>query len=145
LPQTRTKNNHGRIRNEEKNSCGGSNERKVCLDIIREEKGLSMAILGRAIAQAVNRWLLTAAVRVRAPVWSSGICGGQSGAGAGFLRVLQFYLPIFIPPIAPQSSSHIIWGWYNRPIVAAVPSGLSLTPLRIIIKKIHGHIDVQKD
>jgi hypothetical protein len=41
-------------------------------------------------------------------------------------------LPIFIPPIAPQSSSSIIWGWYNRPIVAAVPSGLSLTPLRII-------------
>jgi hypothetical protein len=27
-----------------------------------------------------------------------------------------------------------IWGWYNRPIVVAVLSGLSLTPLRIIIK-----------
>jgi hypothetical protein len=26
---------------------------------------------------------------------------GQSGAGAGFLRVLRFPLPIFIPPIAP--------------------------------------------
>jgi hypothetical protein len=24
-------------------------------------------------------------------------------------------------------------GWYNRPVVAAVPSGLSLTPLTIII------------
>jgi hypothetical protein len=51
-------------------------------------------------------------------------CGGQSGAGAGFLRVLRFPLPIFIPPIAPQSPSSIIWGLYNRPEVAAVPRDL---------------------
>jgi hypothetical protein len=89
---------------------------------------------GRAIAQAVSRWLPTAAARVRAWVWSCGICG-QSGAGAGFLRVLRFTLPIFIPPIAPQSPSSIIWGLYNRPEVAAVPSGLSPTLLIIIIKK----------
>jgi hypothetical protein len=38
----------------------------------------------------------------------------------GFLRLLQIPLPIFIPPIAPQSPSPIIWGWYNRPEVAAV-------------------------
>jgi hypothetical protein len=57
----------------------------------------------RAIAQAVSRWLPTAEGRVRARVWSSGICGGQSGAGAGFLRVLRFPLPFFIPPIAPSS------------------------------------------
>jgi hypothetical protein len=56
-------------------------------------------IRGRAIAQAVSSWLLTAAARV----WSSGICGGQSGAGAGFLRVLRFPLPNFIPPISPSS------------------------------------------
>jgi hypothetical protein len=68
---------------------------------------------GRAIAQAVSRWLPTAAAR-------GSICGGQSGAGAGFLRVLWFPLPIFIPSIAPQSSSSIIWGLYNRPEVAAV-------------------------
>jgi hypothetical protein len=65
---------------------------------------------GRAIAQVVSRWLPTAAARVRARVWSSGICGGQNGAGAGFLRVLRFPLPIIIPPIAPQSPSSIIWG-----------------------------------
>jgi hypothetical protein len=53
---------------------------------------------------------------------------GQSGAGAGFLRVFRFPLPIFIPPIATQSHSSIIWGLYNRPEVAAVPSGLSPTP-----------------
>jgi hypothetical protein len=40
----------------------------------------------RAIAQAVSRWLPTAATRVQTRVWSSGICDGQSGARAGFLR-----------------------------------------------------------
>jgi hypothetical protein len=76
--------------------------------------------IGRAIPQAVSRWLPTAEARVRSRVWSSGICGGQSGPGAGFLRVLRFPLPIFIPPIAQQSPSPIIWGWYNRPELAAV-------------------------
>jgi hypothetical protein len=51
---------------------------------------------------------------------SCGICGGQSGAGAGFLRVLRFPLPIFVPPISPQSPLPIIRGWNNRPVVAAV-------------------------
>jgi hypothetical protein len=59
---------------------------------------------GRAIAEAVSRWLPIAAARVRSRVWSSEICGGQSGAGAGFLRVLWFPLP-FIPPNAPSSQS----------------------------------------
>jgi hypothetical protein len=87
---------------------------------------------GRAIAQAVSRWLPSAATRVRARVWSWGICGGQwCPTGAGFLRVLRFPLPVFIPPIAPQSPSSIIWGWYNRSVVSAVPSELCLTPLRI--------------
>jgi hypothetical protein len=68
------------------------------------------ANMGRAIAQAVSRWLPTAAVRVRSRVWSSGICGGQSGARASSLRVLRFLLPIFIPAVTPQSPSPIIWG-----------------------------------
>jgi hypothetical protein len=62
---------------------------------------------GRAIAQAVNRRLPTAAARVRAQVRSCGICGGQSGTGEGFLRALTFPLPILIPPTAPRSSSII--------------------------------------
>jgi hypothetical protein len=80
----------------------------------------------------LSRFEPTVAARVRARIWSYGIYCGQSDAGAGFLRVLRFPLPIFIPSISPQSPSFIIWGWYNRPVVAAVPSGLSLTPLTII-------------
>jgi hypothetical protein len=85
---------------------------------------------GRAIVQAVSRWLSTAADWVQARVCSCGICGGQSGAGAGFLQVLWFPLPIFIPPIASQSPSSIVWGLYNRPEVATVPRGLSAIPLK---------------
>jgi hypothetical protein len=76
-----------------------------------------MKILGRAIAQTVSRRLSTAATRVRDRVWSYGIYGGESGTGTGFLRVLRFRLSIFIPPIAPQSPSSIVWGWYNRPVI----------------------------
>jgi hypothetical protein len=57
--------------------------------------------LGRAVAQAVSRWLPTAAARVRIQA-ACGVCGEQSGTGAGFLRVLRFPLPI-IPPISPSS------------------------------------------
>jgi hypothetical protein len=59
---------------------------------------------GRAIAEAARRWLPTAAARVQSRVWSSGICGGQSGTKASFLRVLRFPLP-FIPPNSPCSQS----------------------------------------
>jgi hypothetical protein len=68
------------------------------------------------IAQAVSRRLPSSAALVRARVRSCGICGGQSGPGAGFLRVLRFPLPILIPPTAPHSSSTIIRGWHNRPV-----------------------------
>jgi hypothetical protein len=75
---------------------------------------LKFILIGHAIAQAVTRWLPTAAARVRAQVRSCGICGGLSGIGAGFLRVLQFPLPILIPPNALYSS--IIRSWYNRSV-----------------------------
>jgi hypothetical protein len=88
--------------------------------------------LDHAIPQAVSRWISTAAARVRAQVRACGICRGQSSAAAGFIRVLRFPLSIFIPPIAPQSPSSIIWEWDNRPVMAALPSGLGLTPLIII-------------
>jgi hypothetical protein len=57
---------------------------------------------GLAVAQAVSRWLPTAAARVR--VWAAcGVCGGQSGTAVCFLLVLRFHLPIIIPPISPSS------------------------------------------
>jgi hypothetical protein len=93
----------------------------------RKSRQISGAI-GRAIVQAVSHWLSTAAVRVQARVSSCGIRGG-----ADFLVVLQFPLPTFIPPIASESPSYIIRNRYNKSLVAAVPSGLSLTPLIIII------------
>jgi hypothetical protein len=57
------------------------------------------AYLGRAIAQAVSRWLPTSAARLRV---RAELCVGQSGTGAGFLQVLRFPLPIIIPPISPS-------------------------------------------
>jgi hypothetical protein len=42
----------------------------------RNQQG-SRGTLGRAIALTVSRWLPTAAARVRARVWSCGVCGGQ--------------------------------------------------------------------
>jgi hypothetical protein len=65
------------------------------------EKNLKYESLGRAVAQAVSRWLRTAAARVRLRA-AYGVCGGQSGTVADFLRVLRLPLPI-IPPISPLS------------------------------------------
>jgi hypothetical protein len=76
----------------------------------------------RAIAQGVSRRLPTAGARVQTRVYSCGICGGQSVAGAGFLRVLRFPLSIFIPPIFYTITITYHPGLvYNRPVVAAVP------------------------
>jgi hypothetical protein len=52
-------------------------------------------------SSAVRRCLPTAAARVCVRE-ACGVCGGQSGTGAGFLRVLRFPLPI-IRPISPSS------------------------------------------
>jgi hypothetical protein len=57
--------------------------------------------IGPCSSSAVRRWLPTAAARVRVRA-ACVVCGGQSGTGAGFLRVLWFPLPI-IPPISPLS------------------------------------------
>jgi hypothetical protein len=70
----------------------------------------------------VNRGLPTAAARVRIQVRSSEICGGESGAGAGLLRVFRFPLPILIPGTASSGAGTI------GQLVVDVPSGLSLSP-----------------
>jgi hypothetical protein len=46
--------------------------------------------MGRAMAHVASRLPLTAEARVRARANPCGICGGQSGSGTGFLRVLRF-------------------------------------------------------
>jgi hypothetical protein len=75
----------------------------------RKKYSYEYALLGPSLGprtdQAVSRWFPTAAARVRARVWSSWICGGQSGVGASFLRVLRFPLPIFITQNSPSSQS----------------------------------------
>jgi hypothetical protein len=83
-----------------------------------------MSSSGRSIAQAVSRWLPTAAAYVRVSA-ACGVCGGQSGTGAGFLLVLRFPLPI-IPPISPSSYSPGA-GTIGL-LVSAVPSGPNWTP-----------------
>jgi hypothetical protein len=75
------------------------------------------------MAKAVTRWLSTSEARIRNLVRSYVICGGQSGTGVGFLRVLPFPLSILIPSTAPHSSGA---GTIDQ-LVADVPSGLSLT------------------
>jgi hypothetical protein len=103
---------------------------RIFSEFIRGEGIPVTCSIGRAIAEAVSRWLPIAAARVQTRVWSS----GQSGAGAGFLRVLRFPL-LFIPPNSPSSQSPgagTIGQW-----VADVPSGPSLdsTPHSANLKK----------
>jgi hypothetical protein len=68
--------------------------RNRCMDMRCKMRSGSVGTLssgpGCAVAQAARHWLPTVAARVRARVRSCGICGGQSGAAVGFLRVLRF-------------------------------------------------------
>jgi hypothetical protein len=86
-----------------------------------------MVEIGRAIAQAVSRRLATAAARVRARVRSCGICGGQSGTGAGFLWVLRFPLPFSFHRLFLTHHLSSGAGTIGQ-LVADVSSGHSLTP-----------------
>jgi hypothetical protein len=87
---------------------------------------LSNHLPGRAIAQAVSRRLPTAAARVRAQVRLFGLCGGQSGTGAGFLRVLRFPC-LFSVHLLLRTLRLSFGAGIIGELVADVPSGLSLT------------------
>jgi hypothetical protein len=75
-----------------------------------------MACNGRAIAQAVSRWLPTAASRVPAQVKSCGICRGQSGTGAGFSYSTSVSSANSHSTDCSKFIIIIIRCWYNRPI-----------------------------
>jgi hypothetical protein len=66
---------------------------KLCSDVLRWKQG-------HAIAQLVSRWHPTVAAWVHIQP-ACGVCGGQSGTGVGFPRVLWFPLPM-IPPNSPS-------------------------------------------
>jgi hypothetical protein len=61
--------------------------------------------IGSAIAEAVSRWLPTAAARVQSRLWSSGICGGKVASGQVFSEYFGF----------PCHSFHQILHHHNHP------------------------------
>jgi hypothetical protein len=63
---------------------------------------------GRAVAQAVSRWLPTAAARVRVRA-AYGVCGGQSALGQVFSEYFGFPC---------QSSFHQFLHHHNHPGLA---------------------------
>jgi hypothetical protein len=73
---------------------------KYIIFLLYKKFRLFLSIIS-AVGQVVSLWLPTAVARIRVRA-ACGVCGGQSGTGAGFLRVLRFSLPI-IPPISPSS------------------------------------------
>jgi hypothetical protein len=66
--------------------CGGPSTRTLAPRLTNQ---------GRDVAQAISRWVPTAAARLRVR-GACGICGGHSGIGAGFFRVLRVPLPSFL-------------------------------------------------
>jgi hypothetical protein len=72
------------------------------------------------ITQYVSRWLPATMARFRGRVMSCVIWGGQSGAVAGFLRVLRFSFSLI------STTSYGAGTIFQK--VADVPSGLSSTP-----------------
>jgi hypothetical protein len=58
--------------------------------VINQTLSYLLAYLGRAIAEAVSRWLPTAAARVRARVWSCGIVVDKVALGQVFSEYFGF-------------------------------------------------------
>jgi hypothetical protein len=79
-----------------------SEQHVACIFMVDPEDGMFLQ-KGRAIVQAVIPRLFTVIRRVRSQSRSRGIFGGQRGFETGFFTVLQFPLPILIPPAASHS------------------------------------------
>jgi hypothetical protein len=61
-------------------------------------------LFGRAMAEAVSSWPLTAEARIRARVSPCDICGGQSGTGTGFSPSYSALPCQYHSTIAPYTS-----------------------------------------
>jgi hypothetical protein len=75
-----------------------------------------MSCEGRAMAQAVNRWLPASTARIRVQATSCGICGWQVALG----QVCSEYIGFSANHSTDSSTLIIIQGWSNRPVVAWV-------------------------
>jgi hypothetical protein len=89
--------------------------------------------IGRSIAEAVSRWLPTAAARVQSRVWSSGICGGV-------WRRDRFSPCTSVSPAIHSTKFSILTitrGRYNRPVsgLCAEWTQFGLQPPTMQIKK----------
>jgi hypothetical protein len=112
--------------------CFWGNYLNINLSFKQRTVGFVLDLRGRTIDQVVSCWLLIVAARVQSRVWSSGICGGQRGAGAGFLRVFRF---------PRQSSFHQLL--HNHPhlssgartICQKWPQYMEISPTPLALKK----------
>jgi hypothetical protein len=77
---------------------------------------------GRAIAQAVSRWLLTVEAWVSRPCHPYGICGGQSGIGTDFSPSLSVFRGLYHSNAGPYSRMD------KGPVRVPVPQTHSLIP-----------------
>jgi hypothetical protein len=86
---------------------------------------------GSAIAKAVSCRLPTAAARVR----TREFVVDKVARGQVFSEYFGFPCQSSFHELLHNHHHLSSGGWYNRPVVATVPRGLSLTPLRVIRNK----------
>jgi hypothetical protein len=91
---------------------------------------------GCAVAQAVSRWLSTSSARVRIRA-ACGVCDGQIGVVACFLRVLRFPLLIILPvfPSSYSPGAGTIGHWWPQCRVDPIGLYLPRHQLKIMIGK----------
>jgi hypothetical protein len=90
---------------------------------------------GIHIAQEVSRWLPTASARVRAGGSHVGFVEEKVTLGQVFSGCFGYPCQFSFHQLLHNRSQLSSGADNKRPVVGAVPSGLSLTPLRIIIIK----------